>query len=247
MRPVVRSSTLITRCPSASRRSARCEPMNPAPPVTRTVLTRSTLAAGRRRCRATCVPHEPISRRRGRRSSPRCRCTAAIDGNRHLEPGSSLAGRASRSRSRVFATTPPPSSTVGAPTSVRGGDRLRHLHVDDRLLEAGAARSGRSQILPRRPRGLDVAQHGRLQPAHREVEVAAVLPSPAGSGWRAGRPAVPRRRGPDRPGTRARAGALPCRTPRPPRRRASGRARRDGSISGTCTSIVCPPLTIRAT
>src|SRR5712692_10214242 len=33
--PVERLSTTVTRCPSATRRSARCEPMNPAPPVIR--------------------------------------------------------------------------------------------------------------------------------------------------------------------------------------------------------------------
>ena len=33
-RPVRKSSTIVTSTPSARRRSARCEPMNPAPPVT---------------------------------------------------------------------------------------------------------------------------------------------------------------------------------------------------------------------
>ena len=37
MRPLDRSSMATTRLPSASRRSHRCEPMNPAPPVTSAV------------------------------------------------------------------------------------------------------------------------------------------------------------------------------------------------------------------
>src|SRR4051794_12164962 len=36
--PVKKLSTQRTSCPSATRRSQRCEPMNPAPPVTRTVF-----------------------------------------------------------------------------------------------------------------------------------------------------------------------------------------------------------------
>ena len=38
-RPVERLSSTVTSKPSASSRSVRCEPMNPAPPVTRHVLT----------------------------------------------------------------------------------------------------------------------------------------------------------------------------------------------------------------
>ena len=32
--PVIKLSIAMTRCPSASSRSVRCEPRNPAPPVT---------------------------------------------------------------------------------------------------------------------------------------------------------------------------------------------------------------------
>ena len=45
--PVVRLSSTVTAKPSARRRSARCDPMKPAPPVTRARLTRSDAPARR--------------------------------------------------------------------------------------------------------------------------------------------------------------------------------------------------------
>ena len=46
--PVDRSSTRISRWPSASRRSARCEPMKPAPPVISTFMVANALSRRRR-------------------------------------------------------------------------------------------------------------------------------------------------------------------------------------------------------
>ena len=40
-RPADRSSTTVTQAPSATNRSTRCEPMNPAPPQTRTCNAQS--------------------------------------------------------------------------------------------------------------------------------------------------------------------------------------------------------------
>src|SRR5690349_10719077 len=44
--PVSRLSTQMTRCPSARRRSQRCEPRNPAPPVTTDVGIRTIVLGG---------------------------------------------------------------------------------------------------------------------------------------------------------------------------------------------------------
>src|SRR5882724_9917721 len=44
--PVMKLSTQMTSCPSARKRSQRCEPMKPAPPVIITLAMRRTLPDG---------------------------------------------------------------------------------------------------------------------------------------------------------------------------------------------------------
>ena len=81
--PVSRLSTQITRWPRRSSSSHRCEPRNPAPPVTRLVGMASNLAgSGRRGARSArlrgprahdvhlAAAHRDASRRRGARAAP---------------------------------------------------------------------------------------------------------------------------------------------------------------------------------
>ena len=244
MRPVDRSSTAITRWSSARRRSARFEPMNPAPPVTRIVVTGPRVGWGPRRCPTRRGRPVRAARRPGTRPSRRCPCTARA------------AGRAPRAGRRAVGDQPLAQPGVRDDAAAdqhaldarapRRLDRLGHLHVDDRLLEA-RRKVGHVEVTARRALALDVPQHGGLQPAHREVEVAGVL-------HRAREPdrvrvagAAPRRRAPARRGTRARASARPCRRPPPPRRRASGRAPRGGTARARGRASCGPPLTISAT
>ena len=155
IRPVVSSSTATTRWSSARSRSARFEPMNPAPPVTRTVVIRPRVGSGRRRCPATSVLHERAWPRPAHATMAALSVHSASGGIRTRSPPRSPSV-ASRSRSRVLATTPPPSRTVDDPGPPRRLDRLAHLHVDDRLLEAGRE-VGQVEVATRRALGLHVA------------------------------------------------------------------------------------------
>ena len=148
--------------------------MNPAPPVTRTVVTRPTLGSDRRRCPATCVPREPVWPRRAR--DHRRVVRAELERREeHAEAGCARRRRSIRSRRRVFATTPPPSSTVPhaellAPP--RSSSRPARRRSPPGTTPRGP---GRSIVAAGRAFGPHVAEHRGLQPAHREVEVARSL------------------------------------------------------------------------
>ena len=137
MRPVVRSSTLITRWPSASSRSARCEPMNPAPPVTRTVRHGANPRFG-----SAPMSSDGAFAPRASLAAPTHAIIAAL--SVHSSSGGNEHPQARRARRRAPAARaagcsrrrPPPSSTVLDVELPRRLDRLGHLHVDDRLLEA---------------------------------------------------------------------------------------------------------------
>ena len=150
MRPVDRSSTLITRWPSASRRSARCEPMNPAPPVTRTVLTRVNLSCG------SAAMSSEVRSPRAHLAAPEAGDHRGVVGaqrhrrEQHLEPLLLPGRREALAQPRVRDDAAAQQHR-GRADVLRGGDRLRHLHVDDRLLEA-CGQIGQVQILTRRPR-----------------------------------------------------------------------------------------------
>ena len=113
-----------------------------------------------------------------------------------------------------------------------GPDRLGHEDVDDRVLEApgelGDDVVGERLLgVGREPgvgAGLGDDPAGRGLEAG-EAQVVANRPArPAGRPGRAWSPPRPRGRSPARPGSRARAAARPCRTPRRRRRRGSSRA-----------------------
>src|SRR5699024_6049265 len=61
-RPVERSSTTTTSCPCSSRSRTTCDPMYPAPPITRVVMVRSYRA----RRRLPAAPIDAAGSRRGR-------------------------------------------------------------------------------------------------------------------------------------------------------------------------------------
>ena len=160
---------------------------------------------------------------------------------------SASASPASRARSALFAATPPPSTIERAPIASAARIVLVDEDVDDRVLEAprelgrrrrrGAARRASSaRPSSARRRGDDPAGR-RLEPAEAEV-VRVAEPGPREDAVAARSPPRPRARSPARPDSRARAAARPCRTPRPPHRRRSGRgAGRSGgraSRRGTC-------------
>ena len=151
-----------------------------------------------------------------------------------------------RSRSRVFATTPPPRRNGVDPPSLRRSDRLRDLHVHDRFLERGgdvgerdvvAGRLLRSQVVGG-PRSSARSSRSRDRPSP---------PSPEGIGSRVGSPsaAIASSAGP--PGN-PRPRSLATLSNASPA--ASSRVWPSSSwrwTSGMCTSIVCPPETTRAT
>ena len=158
-------------------------------------------------------------------------------GNRIRRPARAPSS-AIRSRSLVFATTPPPSRTVDA-ALLRRGHGLGHLDVDDRFLEGGGdVRQG--DVVPGGLLGSEVAQDGRLQPAHREVEVSRIRHRPRepdGSRVALGREGVERRA----------PGESQAEEPRHLVERLAGRVIEGlpehlvACISAMCTSIVCPP------
>ena len=161
--------------------------MNPAPPVTRTVVTAPTLSSDRPRCRATCVPRERVWR------APTHAIIAA------LSVHSSSGGNSTRSPGLAPVALHPL-----AQPRVRHHAAAQQHRARRRACRAAAivfvtctstiaswklaARSGRIDVAAGRALRLHVAEHRRLQPAHREVEVAGVAPSSAGTGSRRGSP-----------------------------------------------------------
>ena len=219
--------------------------MNPAPPVTRTVVTAPTVGSGRRRCPTTSVLREPVSPRRGTRPSPRCPCTGRAAGMQDTEPcGFARPRPAARAvgssrRRRHPATPSAPHVLAAAMVFVTCTSTMASWKL--------AATSGRSSSRPAARSALHVAQHRRLQPAHREVEVPARPPSPAGTRSRAGHPPAPWRRSAGPPGNPSPSSRATLSNASPA---ASSRVWPRTSwwwSSGTCTSIVWPPLTISAT
>ena len=87
-----------------------------------------------------------------------------------------------------------------------------------------------------------VVHHRGLEPGEREVGLARA--SPGGSAPRPDRRRPRAGRSPGRPGSRGRAGAPPCRTPRPRRRRRSGPAPGTAPCASITTVIVWPPVTM---
>ena len=121
-------------------------------------------------------------------------------------------------RSDEFAATPPPMTMVSMPVRSRGPEQLGDEHVDDRGLER------RGDVGHRRVRVLaDPLHHRGLQTREREVVglVEHRTRERDRGGIAFGREPVDRA---DRPDSRGRGTARPCRTPRPRRRRRSVRA-----------------------
>ena len=210
--------------------------MNPAPPVTRTVLTRTTLVADRRRCRARCAPRA----RAGGAHARDHRGVVRAELQRRVEDlqARGLAGRlaaaraaaCSRPRRRPAARWATPTSLAAAIVFVTCTSTTASWN--------DAATSGRSRSRPAARSRLHVAQHRRLEPAQREVVVAGVLHrarEPDRVGIALARHAVERGTAREPQADHA---APPCRTPRPPRRRASGPAPRGGTSPG-CARASC--------
>ena len=247
MRPVDRSSTLITRWPSASSRSARCEPMNPAPPVTRTVRHAANLSCGSApMSNDVRSPRASAGRAEARDHRGVVGAQRRATGTSTARPASSPSARQPLAQPRVrddaaaeqhrgdAASASPPRSSSCTCTSTIASWKL-------------AARSGRWRSRPAARSAFTWRSTAVFSPLSEKSK------SPESSIARGKRIAcgiaVARHRGraPARPGTRARSAARPCRRPPPPRRPASGRAPRGGGVSGMWTSIVWPPLTISAT
>ena len=211
-------------------------------------------AARRGRGRPARRPRTAV--RRPRRSSPRCRCTAPGRGTISGMPRAS-ASPASRSRSTRFAATPPPSTMPRAPTASAARIVFVDQHVDHRVLEAPRElrgtrvgerrRRGRRPGARSAPRRVDDPPRGGLQAGEAEVVRVAAARRAGRRGRRAcAASAAAQDRRPARVAAGPAAGR-PCRTPRPRRRRPSGRGAGSVRWSRISTRNVCPPETTSAT
>ena len=161
----------MTRWPSASSRSQKWEPMKPAPPVTRTVVTTRASCSARRR-RPTAFA------RRGRSSTiPPCAIIAALS-VRNAFPRKGTAPCAPRPRRRQACGL---EAACSRRLRRRAGSSRRRGHRPPQSSCRPARRRSPPETTrrdrrarPRPPGGLclHVPQDRGLQPGHGEVEVA---------------------------------------------------------------------------
>ncbi len=170
---------------------------------------------------------------------------SSIGDQLQLAPRAPRTARRRGSRSSALAATPPPSATRLPLPALQRALELRRRAGSTIAALVGGGEVGARFARPLLAELAHLVDERGLQAAEGEVEARVARHRDRETRTRPGRPPRPRAGSPGRPDSRGRAGARPCRRPRPPRRRACRRAPRTIAARAPPASSVWPPLAIR--